>query len=62
MATYLSLSARVVSKSGYPELIPNDLAEHFIRFTERLERVSARGLFSKSLFRNTGSTITVPAN
>jgi len=33
MATYLSLSARVVSKSGYPELIPNDLAEHFIRFT-----------------------------
>src|SRR5438477_10691040 len=33
MATYLSLSARVVSKSGYPELIPNDLAEHFIRLT-----------------------------
>src|SRR5437763_7814362 len=33
MATYLSLSARVVSKSGYPGLIPNDLAEHFIRFT-----------------------------
>jgi signal transduction histidine kinase len=33
MATYLSLSARVVSKSGHPELIPDDLAEHFIRFT-----------------------------
>ena len=33
MATYLSLSARVVSKTGHPELIPNDLAEHFIRFT-----------------------------
>src|SRR6478735_10759966 len=33
MATYLSLSARVASKVGHPELIPNDLAEHFIRFT-----------------------------
>jgi signal transduction histidine kinase len=33
IATYLSLSARVVSKSGYPKLIPNDLAEHLIRFT-----------------------------
>jgi signal transduction histidine kinase len=33
MATYLSLSARVVSKAGHPELIPNDLAEHIIRFT-----------------------------
>ena len=33
MATYLSLSARVVSKAGHPELIPNDLAEHLIRFT-----------------------------
>src|SRR5437016_6712408 len=33
MATYLSLSARVASKTGHPELIPNDLAEHFIRFT-----------------------------
>ena len=26
IATYLSLSARVVSKAGHPELIPNDLA------------------------------------
>src|SRR5437899_10695504 len=33
IATYLSLSARVVSKTGHPELIPNDLAEHLIRFT-----------------------------
>ena len=33
IATYLSLSARVVSKAGHPELIPNDLAEHLIRFT-----------------------------
>jgi signal transduction histidine kinase len=33
IATYLSLSARVVAKAGYPELIPNDLAEHLIRFT-----------------------------
>src|SRR5438874_13785331 len=33
IVTYLSLSARVVSKAGYPELIPNDLAEHLIRFT-----------------------------
>ena len=33
VATYLSLSARVVSKAGHPELIPNDLAEHLIRFT-----------------------------
>ena len=32
-ATHLSLSARVVSKAGHPELIPNDLAEHLIRFT-----------------------------
>ncbi|PYI90024.1 MAG: hypothetical protein DMF03_05895 [Verrucomicrobia bacterium] len=35
IATYLSLSARVVSKAGHPELIPNDLAEHLIRFTGR---------------------------
>jgi signal transduction histidine kinase len=33
METYLSLSARVVSKAGHPQLIPNDLAEHLIRFT-----------------------------
>lgn len=31
--TYLSLSARAVSKAGHPELVPNDLAEHSIRFT-----------------------------
>lgn len=31
--TYLSLSARAVSKAGHPELIPNDLTEHLIRFT-----------------------------
>jgi signal transduction histidine kinase len=33
IATYLSLSARAVSKAGHSELIPNDLAEHLIRFT-----------------------------
>src|SRR5256886_11070457 len=33
IATYLSLSARAVAKAGHPELIPNDLAEHLIRFT-----------------------------
>src|SRR5690349_21186082 len=33
MATYLSLSALVASKAGHAELIPNDLAEHFMRFT-----------------------------
>src|SRR4029077_6156730 len=33
IATYLSLSARVVSKAGPPKLIPNDPAEHLIRFT-----------------------------
>ena len=32
-ATYLSLSARAVSKAGHPELVPNDLAERLIRFT-----------------------------
>ena len=32
-ATYLSLSARAVSEAGHPELVPNDLAEHLIRFT-----------------------------
>jgi signal transduction histidine kinase len=32
-ATYLSLSARALSKAGHPELVPNDLAEHSIRFT-----------------------------
>ena len=32
-ATYLSLSARAVSNAGHPELVPNDLAEHSIRFT-----------------------------
>jgi len=35
IATYLSFSARVVAKAGHPELIPNDLAEHLIRFTGR---------------------------
>jgi signal transduction histidine kinase len=33
VATYLSLSASIASKTGHPELIPNDLAEHLIRFT-----------------------------
>ena len=33
IATYLSLSACVASKSGHRELIPNDFAEHLIRFT-----------------------------
>lgn len=33
IAPYLSLSARVVAKAGHPELVPNDLAEHLIRFT-----------------------------
>ena len=32
-ATHLSFSARVASKAGHPELLPNDLAEHLIRFT-----------------------------
>ena len=32
-ATYFSLSARAVSKAGHPELVPNDLTEHLIRFT-----------------------------
>ncbi len=32
-ATYLSFSARVAAKAGHPELIPNDFAEHLIRFT-----------------------------
>jgi len=32
-ATYVSLSARAVSKAGHPELVPKDLAEHPIRFT-----------------------------
>ena len=32
-AAYLSLSARIVSKAGHPELVPNDLADHLIRFT-----------------------------
>jgi len=32
-ATYLALSARTASKAGYSELVPNDLAEHLIRFT-----------------------------
>ena len=32
-ATYLSLSARTVSKAGHPELVPNDLAGRLIRFT-----------------------------
>ena len=31
--TYLSLSARAVSKAGHPELVPNGLAENLIRFT-----------------------------
>src|SRR2546430_11108678 len=33
IATYLSLSARAVSRAGHAQLIPNDLAEHLIRFT-----------------------------
>jgi signal transduction histidine kinase len=33
IAAYLSLSARVVANAGHPELVPNDLAEHLIRFT-----------------------------
>jgi signal transduction histidine kinase len=32
-ATYLSLSARAVSKAGHPELVPHDLAERLVRFT-----------------------------
>ena len=32
-ATYLSLSACAISKAGHPELVPNELAEHLIRFT-----------------------------
>src|SRR5262249_16250146 len=32
-AAYLSLSARIASKAGHPELVPNDLADHLIRFT-----------------------------
>lgn len=31
--TYFSLSARAISKAGHPELVPDDLAEHSIRFT-----------------------------
>lgn len=31
--TYTSLSARAALKAGHPELIPDDLAEHLIRFT-----------------------------
>ncbi len=33
IATYLSLSARAASKAGHPELVPDDLIEHSIRFT-----------------------------
>jgi signal transduction histidine kinase len=32
-ATYVSLSARAVSKAGHPELVPHDLAEQLVRFT-----------------------------
>ena len=32
-ATYFSLSARVVAKAGHPELVPNRIAGHLIRFT-----------------------------
>ncbi len=32
-ATYLSLSARAAVKAGYAALLPNDFAEHVIRFT-----------------------------
>ncbi|HEV2804199.1 MAG TPA: CHASE2 domain-containing protein [Chthoniobacterales bacterium] len=32
-AAYLSISARVLSKAGHPELVPHDLAEHPFRFT-----------------------------
>jgi len=31
--TYFSLSARAVSKAGHSELVPNNLAEHSLRFT-----------------------------
>ena len=34
IGTYLSFSARVVAKAGHPEVIPNDFAEHLIRFTD----------------------------
>jgi len=33
IATYLSLAARVVTRAGHPELVPNDFAEHLVRFT-----------------------------
>lgn len=46
MGTYLSLSARAVSRTGHPELIPNDLAEHLIRFTGR----PREGFRSRPLF------------
>ena len=45
MATYFSLSARVVLKAGEPELIPNDLAEHLIRFTGPPRTFRSRPLF-----------------
>jgi signal transduction histidine kinase len=32
-AAYLSISARVLSKAGHPELVPNDFLEHPFRFT-----------------------------
>lgn len=32
-AAHLSISARIAIKAGHPELVPNDLAEHTIRFT-----------------------------
>ena len=46
MATYLSLSARVASKAGHSELIPNDLAEHLMRFTG----APRKGFRPRSLF------------
>jgi signal transduction histidine kinase len=45
MATYLSFSARVVAQAGHPELIPQDLAEHLIRFTGSRPAFRSRPLF-----------------
>jgi signal transduction histidine kinase len=45
VATYLSFSARIASKAGEPELIPNDLAEHLIRFTGPPRTFRSRPLF-----------------
>jgi signal transduction histidine kinase len=44
--TYFSLSARAVSKAGWPERVPNDLGEHSIRFTGPYHP----GFWSRSVF------------